>query len=207
MDDQLRQDVEQAVNDGGDIRTKIRDAVEAAAERAKSTSTRLTDLSTQTVETAISAIERAVPEEPESTLHQVIDGLADGLGRTAQATKLALEEAAASGKAYASDDLKSVAADLRSIAGMFVETVEGAVGGAAKHTKTQIGSAKSHAEKTIGAIKPSLESAALAAAQNPVGLVGESASAATKLAREATGSLFGAVGNLLRNTGDKIKPS
>ena len=207
MDEQLRQDVEQAVTEGADIRAKIRDAIEAAAERAKATSTRLTDLSAQTIDAAVGAIERSVPDEPESSLHQVVEGLGQGLERTAQATKLALEEAAASGKAYATDDLKDVAADLRSIAGMFVETIERAVGSAAKHTKSQLGSAKAHAETTIGSIKPSLESAALAAAHNPVGLVGESASAATKLAREATGSLFGAVGNLLRNAGDKIKPS
>ncbi|MFG0283888.1 MAG: DUF6781 family protein [Phycisphaerales bacterium JB039] len=206
MDRKLHEEVEEAVKSGEDIRDRVRDAVERAAARADRATGRLTELSRKTMDAALGAIDCSAPDDPESALRQVIDGLGDGLERTAQATRLAVEEAASESRAYASEDLKQTSDDLRTISKMFVETVDRAIGAAGEQTRQQVRGARDHASRTIDSIRPSLESAAEAAARDPIGLVGDSATAAAKLARETTGALFGAVGNLLKDAGDRLKP-
>jgi hypothetical protein len=206
MDEKLREEVENAVKSGEDIGAQVRDAVERAAARADRASVRLTQLSRSAMDAALGAIDRAAPEDPGSVLRQVVDGLGDGLERTAQATRLAVEEAAGEGRAYAKDDLKGASEDLRTLGRMFVQTVEQAVSAAGARTRHSAADAKAHAERTLKSILPSLESAAEAAAKDPVRLAGESASAAGALTREAAGALFGAVGDVLKTAGDRLRP-
>ena len=205
MDEKFRDEVEEAVKSGDDIRGSVRDAVESAAARMDRTTARLTDISRRTLDAALQAIDRSAPDDPESVLRQVVDGLGDGLQRTAQATRLAVEEAAGEGRAFATDDLRRTSDDLRAVARMFVETVDHAINDASERTRKQVAGAREHASRTINSIRPSLESAADAATSDPVGLIGETATAATRLTREAAGSLFGVVGDLLKGAGDRLK--
>src|SRR5690606_17808419 len=101
MDEKFRDEVEEAVKSGDDIRASVRDAVQSAAARTDRAAARLTDLTRRTLDTALQAIDRSAPDDPESVLRQVVDGLGDGLERAAQATRLAVEEAAGEGRAYA----------------------------------------------------------------------------------------------------------
>lgn len=205
MDEKFRDEVEEAVKSGDNIRDSVRDAVESAAARTDRATARLTDLTRRTLDAALQAIDRSAPDDPESVLRQVVDGLGDGLERTAQATRLAVEEAAGEGRAFAADDLRSTSEDLRTVARMFVETVDHAISDASERTRNQVSGVRQHASRTVDAIRPSLESAAEAAASNPLSLISESATAATKLTREAAGSLFGVVGDMLKGAGDRLK--
>jgi hypothetical protein len=205
MDEKFRDEVEEAVKSGDNIRASVRDAVESAAARTDRATARLTELARRTLDAALDALDRSAPDDPESALRQVVDGLGDGLERTAHATRLAVEEAAGEGRAFASEDLKATSEDLGAIARMFVETVDHAISGASERTRKQVSGVREHASRTINSIRPSLESAADAAAGDPIGLIGESATAATRLTREAAGSLFGAVGDLLKGAGDRLK--
>lgn len=205
MDEKFRDEVEEAVKSGDDIRASVRDAVQSAAARTDRATARLTDLTRRTLDAALQAIDRSAPDDPESVLRQVVDGLGDGLERAAQATRLAVEEAAGEGRAYAADDLRSTSEDLRTVARMFVETVDHAISDASERTRKQVSGVRQHASRTIDAIRPSLESAAEAAASHPLSMLSESATAATNLTREAAGALFGAVGDLLKGAGDRLK--
>ena len=206
MSDQLHETIDRIVAEGEDIQNRVREAVEESARQVGDTPTRLADITSRTIDSAVAAIDRSAPADPHSTLRQVLDGLGDGLSRTAEATKLAVAEAASEGRAYAKDDLKQVASDMKSLGEMFVDTVVRAVKGAGSKTQQGIGDITSHAERTIESIKPSLQEATYAALHDPVGLAGESAVAATKVTREAAGALFGAIGNALQSAGEKIKP-
>lgn len=204
MDEQYRATVERIVEEGDRTQEQIRDAVEEAAGRAAESSKSMRDVARETIEAAVGAINRSMPEDPDSVLRSVIDGVGEGLERTAQATKLAVEEASADGKHYAEHDLKLVAEDLKELGSMFADTVERGVKGAGEQTAVRLKSAREHAERTAAAIRPVLESAAEAALRDPIKLAGESAAAAAHLSREATGALFNAVGNLLKGAGDRI---
>ncbi|MBL1218750.1 MAG: hypothetical protein D8M59_14805 [Planctomycetes bacterium] len=206
MDEQLKQDVGRIVEDGHQIRDRVREAVEGAAQRVKATPSRLADLSQSAITGAVEAVDRSTPDDPESTLRQVVDGLGDGLQRTAQATRLAVEEAAGEGKAYASEELRSVAEDFRTIGDLFVETVSRGISGAKAQTAARLQSVRDHAEHTFSDIRPTIEDAATAAARDPIGLAGESAATAARISREAAGSLLSSVGRLLSSAGDRLQP-
>ncbi len=202
----LEQDVERIVESGENVRERVREAVEETVKETRATPSRLAELTGSTIEAATRAVERSTPQDPESTLHQVVDGLGDGLQRTANATRLALQEAAGEGKAYATEDLKGVADDFRTLSGMFVDSVEAAFKSAAGRTRDQAGAIRDHASRTIKSIEPSVRSAAEAAAGDPIGLAAESASSAVKLTRHATGALFSSIGGILKSAGDRLSP-
>src|SRR5690606_5005877 len=109
------------------------------------------------LDAALEAIDRSAPDDPESVLRQVVDGVGDGLERAAQATRLAVEEAAGEGRAFAADDLRHTSEDLRTVARMFVETVDRAVSDASERTRKQVSGVRQHAGRTLDAIRPSLE--------------------------------------------------
>ncbi|MEM8756934.1 MAG: DUF6781 family protein [Planctomycetota bacterium] len=208
--DDIKRSIGDVIRSGGDVRAEARRIVEWAAESASDTAAdaqrRVSETVNATIEGASAAVDRSTPDAADSTLRQVIDGIGEGLGRSAQATKLAVEEAASNGRAFAEGDLKSFAEDLRSIGELFVETVERHASSALGQASDQANALKDHAERTIGGVRPAIEDAARAAASDPAGLAGDAAQAAASVTREAAGSLFSAVGKLLGEAGDRIKP-
>lgn len=206
MADMFKNQIEEIVKSGDRVRERVADAVRAAARGAESSASRLSDLSGQAMSGAMDAVDRSTPEEAESTLRQVVDGLADGLGQTAQATKLAVEEAAGEGKRFADEDLKTAAQDFKAIGEMFVETVGKSVSALGAESATQFNNVSEHAHRAFDRVRPTVEDAARAAATDPVGLAGDAATTATNLAREAAGGLFSSVGKLLQSAGEKVDP-
>ncbi|MEO1583156.1 MAG: DUF6781 family protein [Planctomycetota bacterium] len=204
----VRETIGRIASEGEDVTRRVREAVEAAAESlgdaGGSAQHRLTSLVSAAIDGASSAVADATPEEAQSTLRQVIDGLGEGLQRTANATRLAVEESASGGKAYAAEDLRGIADDFKSIGELFAETVEKHASGIMGQAAEQVAAVRSHAERTIEGVRPSLESAASAAMKDPSALAGEAAEAAVDMARQAAGSLFGAVGKMLTDAGDRL---
>ncbi|MEM9167669.1 MAG: DUF6781 family protein [Planctomycetota bacterium] len=208
--EEITRRIHEVVRAGGDVKGEAEKlivwATEYAAESSASARARLDRVVGDIVNSAATAVDGFTPDEATSTLRQVIDGVGEGLGRTAQATSLAVEEAASNGRAYAEHDLKGVAEDLSAIASMFGETVERGVSGLMNQGVEQASALREHAERTIGGVKPAIEGALRAAAGDPAGLAGEAAKAATDATREAAGALFSAMGRLLSDAGDRVKP-
>lgn len=206
----LAEEVERIVASGERVRERVHAAVTDAASRAAEGANTLQSdavaLGRSALEGAARALERAIPTEQDSSLRKVIEGVGDALVRTAQATSLAVREASASGRAFAQDDLKRVAADLRSMRGLFVESVSGALKRLYAHGGERFDALRSHAERTAASIEPSVKSALDAVAGDPLGTAGEAARAATGLAREGAGALFRTMGTLLQRVGDRITP-
>lgn len=208
--DEVKKAAADAVKSGKNLREQIQQIVERATESAGKTGeearSRLGEIMAATIDGATGALDRAAPDDASSALRQVIDGLGEGLQRTAQATRLAVEEAGSNGKAFAQEDLKRVATDFKTIGELFVETVERGAKGVLGQATDQANGVREHAERTLTGIMPSLEDAARAALANPAGLIGDSASAAGNLARETAGSLLSSVGKMLGNAGDRVRP-
>lgn len=209
--DDIRQRVSDIAAEGEHVAERVREVVETAArsmgEAGKSGRDRLSSLVSAAMDGASGAVSDATPEQAESTLRQVVAGLGEGLQRTANATRLAVEESASSGKAYAKEDLRSIADDFRTLGQMFTETVEKHSRRAMGQSSDQIDRLTGHARHTMESVRPSLESAIDAAMKDPIGLADESADAAIGMARQTAGSLFGAVGRALGEAGDRISPS
>ena len=206
MTESLKKQIESIVKSGENVRARVAEAVRGAAKEAGASASRLADLSEQAMGGAMDAVDRSVPDEAESTLRQVVDGLADAFGQTAQATRLAVEEAAGEGKRYASEDLKSAAEDFQTLGKMFVETVGKGAGALKSEGATQYANLTEHAARAFDRVRPAVEDAARTAAGDPVGLAGDAAASAASVAREAAGGLFSSVGKLLQSAGEKIDP-
>ena len=204
MDPQIESEVEKIVEEGEDVRGRIRTLVEEAARGARDTSRSLVDLSKTVLTSAARAAERATPEDPASPLRQVVDGLADGFQRTAQAAQLAVEEAAGEGRTFAEEDLRDLKDDLEDLSRLFVQTVDEVVSTGGQRLRNEIESLRSHAQRTYSGIAPALIDAAAAAAKHPVRFAKESGSAATAAGKETAGMLFRAMGDLFQRAGDRL---
>lgn len=202
----LKSEVQRIVESGEDVEQRIRSAVEAAARETDPDSSRLVEISRSTMEAATEAVAESAPDDPESTLRQVIDGLGEGLQRTATATKLAIEQAASEGKTFADEDLRRAGEDMRSLGEMFVQTIESTARSGVGQAQVSLEALRQHANTTLDSIRPSLRSAAEAAASDPIQLAKETASSAVNLSRQAAGALFSSVGLLMQSAGNAVKP-
>jgi len=120
---QARQDV-QNVFAGGDVRTMVRDiTLRALTQRS---------LDTDSVRAVIEAVTQGVvegagrhPVQLELNLKQAMSGLDDALGKSAEAAKLATQEAAGRVNDYAEHDVKNFVQSLETLESLFLETVTG----------------------------------------------------------------------------------
>jgi hypothetical protein len=200
----VRGQVEAIVAGGKDVRKQISQLVTEAAEKFHLHPEGLIELTRSVMDGAATVIQRAVPQEPESTLRQVIDGLGDGFSTVALAGKLAIEEADARRKAFAAEDLTKLTRDLKALGDLFVDTVSTTGGKFKSITTAQLGALRRHAQHTRDRIQPSLESALAAAAKQPMLLARESVEAGVSLSRQGLGALFTAVGHLMYSTGEQL---
>ena len=189
---------------GHDVRQQISNLVTAGADQLQVDKHGLLALSRSIMDGATAALEKSMPQDPESVLRQVVDGLGDGLSTAALATRLAVDEAKAQAKSFASEDLSKMTADLHSVRDLFVETVAHA----AKRLKSMTGSGLStlrgHAEQTMKRVLPSINSTLASIAEHPLQFGKESIQAGVKLSRQALGTLFAAVGHRMEEAGKRL---
>jgi hypothetical protein len=202
--DQVRDQVEGIVTEGQDVRKKVARLVAEAVERCCIDREGLIGMVRSTLDGANAAIQRAVPQDPGSTLRQVVDGLGDGLSSAALACRLAFEEAGTHGRTFATEDMAKLRTELKSLSDLFVDTVSNTLGRFRTLAAGQLGVLRSHAEQTRTRILPSLESALAAAREHPVQLAKESAGAGLNVSCQALGALFGAVGRRLTEAGQRL---
>ena len=201
----LRRKVEAIVEKGVAVREKVHGAFLEAARGALGGWRELQTLSTEALQGAVAAMEKATPKDPDNVLRQVIQGLGDGLATTAMATALAVKEAAGRGNPFAGEDLKQASKDLKESGKHFVACVSQVVGDAKGRVAGMLGDAREHAQRTFESIRPSLEGAVKAAADDPKGLAREAASAGAVASRQAAGSLLSAFGNFLNRAAEQVK--
>ena len=202
---QLKHKAEEIVKRGGDVRAEISHLVSDATGKFYQTKDGLVQLVKAVSEGAAAAAKEALPDKAESVLHAVVDGLTDGLTKSAQAVRLTLEESGASGVHFAKEDLDKIAKDFRVMGEMFVSIVSDAAGRLGGHVAHQVRTVSEHAKQTLLSVWPSLESAITAAAHDPVKLGRESLKAGTSAAQQAAGVLFSELGKHLQSAGEKLR--
>jgi len=201
----VSQRVEAIVGAGRDVRRDVGALVVETAGRFQAGGEGLVGLCRSVMKGVADAFRKSVPEDPESTLRQVVDGLGDGLSTAAHATQLAVSEAKTKGEQFAQTDVEKAAADLQALSNAFVGTVEQAATGLKTHLASQSSDLASHAKNTLRHMKPSIAAALAAARQHPVALGKEALGAGAKATRQTAGLLFAAIGELLQDAGQRLK--
>ncbi len=201
----LKARMEALVKRGGDVREETAKLVEETSSKVYQARDGLTNLVKAVAEGAMAGAQQTMPENAESTLKQVVDGVTDGLAKSAQAVRLTLEEATASGSHFAREDLRKIAADFKLVGEMMVDIVTTAAGAAGGHLKTQAHSLGEHAQKTLQGVRAAVESAVHAALEDPSKLGRETVNAGTTAVRQGAGVLFTELGRYLDGIGGKLR--
>ncbi len=195
---------EQIAAEVKDVRARTRTLVVDLVRHGTEPISRLPETAGRILDGAIKGVANVAEEKKADVLGEVIDGLADGFTRGANAMRFTFEEAKSRGQAYTQDEIKTAMEDLQTLESMFVERVEQLVKSGLITSADQSRDLLEHAKRAAGGMRPEIESAIKAARNHPINLVKESASVATGVSRRAVGSLLQAIGGVLDGAGEVI---
>jgi hypothetical protein len=200
----LRRKVAAILQQGNDVRRSISALMVSTARTAQAAGTGLLDLSREVIAAAAAGLAEGTAPARAARLHDVVDGIGDGMSIVAQAAQLTLQEAAGGAAAFARADLTRLADDFDALTGHFVDTVSKAVGNALPQGGAQLDALRQHTRIALQRAAPAFASAAKAARGDPLALARESLAAGTAAARSAAGALFTAVGRRLQQLGSGL---
>ncbi|ABM04559.1 conserved hypothetical protein [Psychromonas ingrahamii 37] len=140
--EKLEDEIKQAVQTGDDIRDAVRRITLKALNQGK--------LNTKEVQQVVSAVVKGASEgavnqglKSKDSLLSAVSGLDDALSWVAEASKLALEEAAGDIKTFAKQDVKKITDDLLVLEDIYLETLKRV----AKESNKLIGSTLNNIER------------------------------------------------------------
>jgi len=190
--------------EGDNVRERIRKTFVEAVRGGKIELSKLGDVAEAMIKAGVDGVRDCVPEKQDGVLGEVVDGIGDGLSVSANATRLALQEARGRGETFAQEDLKRAVEDLRSLEQMLVETVSRVSKSVTSHASAQVKGLIEHAKSTGRQVRPNVENALAEAAKHPVKMAGETAVTAAKAVPRAAGMLLQSVSGLLQGAGELL---
>ena len=203
--EQLRQKIREAVESGDNVRRRVEHQVAETLHHTELDAEGRRRLAEAVLEGAREGYEKSGKGTDPNRLRDVIDGLADGLNAAANAIQFSVEEARASGRQFAEQDLQRARDDLRAIKDLFMETVGVATRSASDEFTTQWKQLGQHAAQAWNRVQPAIQSAVESVASHPIDTGKEAVKAGVSAASHAAGSLFSEVGRRLQTLGDKFR--
>jgi len=197
-------EAERIVNEGADIRERIRRLVLRVFRERRMALSELNDLARQVVDGTAEAMRRANREQGRDALCQVAAGLEDAYAAASQATRLAVEEAATRGQAFAEADLKRAKEDLKSLEGMFFQTLSDTASRFSHEMAEQWRDLAAHTQRTGSHVGQAAEEALGVIRRDPLGFARQSAAASAELTRHSAGMLLQAMAGMLQGAGEAL---
>lgn len=191
-------------SEGENVRERTRKAFAETVSDQRFDIDSIADLAGGIIDGAAEAVKSAAPKERENVLKEVIDGLADGFSGSANAARLALQEAKGRSESFVKEDVRRVTDNLRVLDDVFFETVSHAVDRVQDQVGAQVSDLQAHARRAATRMRPALENALHAAMDHPGELLTETASTGAKAAPRAAGALLQAMSGLLAGAGDVL---
>lgn len=195
---------EEIVSSGTDIRTRLTEVVTQNARQSRQSDGLLT-LVRAAIEGTREGLARAVPQDRDDVLRQVVDALGDGLAKLALAAQLTLQEAAGASRQYTGEDLARLRDDLTAVRGLFAETVDRGLTTCKALTAGQVSTARGHAERVAERLGPAVTRVLDAVRQHPLVFAREGLQAGVSAGQCGAGSLFQALGRMLQPDGDQVR--
>ena len=203
----LSESIRAAVESGKDVRDRVRDVVVSLFRSSEATTASARAAVSGIVLSATEIVKRSAPDNPESVLRNVIDGVTSGLSIVAQSTQYAVQEATARGQRFASQDLDRAKKDLSGISDILMDTVKYFANRVTEEAGTAAKELRTHAERSAAAVTPVLKSSVDAVTGHPVQTAGEAAETVLRTAQLTAGALLGAMSGLLAGAADALDPS
>ena len=198
--------VQEVVESGRDVKERVQAIFVNLFRGAKGSNESLRTAVQSVYETAADVVSRSAPQEPNSVLRGVIDGIASGVQTIAQSTQYAIQEATARGQRFAGEDLDYAAKNLNSAADVLVDTVRYASERLGSELGTGARELKTHAERAAETARPAIAATLDAIARHPVQTAQEAASTTLRGGRLATGAFLGALSGVLAGAAEMLDP-
>ncbi len=191
---QIEKDIREAVSSGEDVYQKVRDiTLKALTEH---------ELDEANIKAVVEAISKGMTQGLDTTedvakrsFEEAAEALDDALVSAAEATKLAVEEAASSVKAFSEQDIKRTIEDLKALEDLFLDTLTEAGKESSELVQNIVNNFVQHARHSgtaVGDRVQKLVDALLEVKDNSGKLLLEAASdTAAKLAKIGSGILAG----------------
>lgn len=158
------------------------------------------------LDTAAEVVRGSAPTGAENVLKGVIDGVASGVEKVAQAAGYAYQEARGRGERFAREDLDRVTKDLDSISQLLVETVSYASDRFAFESGSAVRELRAHAQRATDAVQPVISGVLDAIRRDPVQAASEAAGTTVRGSRLLAGAFLEAVSGVLSGAADLLKP-
>lgn len=204
LQEQLRQQAQTIAQQGAQVREKISELSAGAADQFYGTAEGLVGLTRAVMNGAAEGARQATARPEGAVLREVIQGLSEGLGKSALALQLTLAESQSQGARFAREDLEHAASDFRQAAEMLAEVAGTAAGRLGMQAADQAREMAEHARKSLEALRPPLEAALDAAKEHPVNFSKAAWHTGAAAARHATGTLFKELAARLDRTGERL---
>lgn len=200
----VKAEAHQVAAEKENVRERIRRLVVDSVRQRRVGFDAIGDVTREIVDGAVEGVRDMTPDDRDSVLRQVVDGVGDAFTTTAQATRLALEEAQSRGEQFAKEDVRSAIRQLTDLQRLFTDTVLDTLERARIEAAEQTRDFIDHARRANERVQPSIQSALHAATEHPIKLVTETASASVRAVPKAAGMLLHAMSGVLQGAGDLL---
>jgi hypothetical protein len=200
----VKAQAEEIVTSGTDVRPRLAEVVTRNACESQQSGEGLVGLIRAVMDGAQAGLARAVPEDRDNVLRQVVDALGDGLSQTALAGQLAVQEAVSTSRQYRKEDLARLRDDLTAVHGLFTDTVDRGLATCKALTAGQIAAARTHAQRVAERLGPVFTRVHDAVREHPVDFARGGLQAGASMGQGAAGALFQALGRMLQRAGDEL---
>ena len=201
----LTEQVEQVIKKGEAVREGISAAMTDFVRQNAAGSRQFAEAFEQVLNTSFTVLKDVVPEEQESILKEVVEGLEDATSKTTNAAIYTLEEAMQQHQSFAEEDLQKASIEMQNALMQMQLSVNNLVRQSGQRFSDQLQELSEHLHKTNESVMPALEKSMLAASRDPAKLAGEMFEAGTELTRRATGELFEAMAETLKQAGERLE--
>ncbi len=202
----LERDVETAVDhDPASIAERVRAITLATLAEGRLDAAALKEVSAAVLRGAQKGVARPGAERGEA-LKEAVRGLDEALAAAAQATQLALQEAAGRSGEFSRQELKRSFDELGTLEADFVNTLAEAARNASGHAQTTLRELAEHARTSGTAVGTGVAGAAAQLARAFAGLARDQVESGAQTLRNEAGLLAALASGLLRGIADRLQP-
>ncbi|MBK8974376.1 MAG: hypothetical protein IPM29_00470 [Planctomycetes bacterium] len=203
LEERIARAVAEAMQSGhADVRERVAREVAAAVAVAART---LADLD-GVLRAATRGAARAAREAGgDAGLAAAVEGLGEGVERAALGAKLAFEEAASRGQAYAGDEWGRLLAELSELAQRFVDVLGRAAARAGDEVSGEVGDLRRHAERARADFEPRARKSLDALAALLRNAAARAKPPAVDAARRTAGTVFDLLGDAMKRAGERLR--
>jgi len=203
--ERIRQQARELAEEAEAVRARVRALLVDGIEAGKLTAEEIERVTDAIVTGALEGVEQKEEAERKRVFEDVVSGLSDGYRTALHATRLAVEEAAGKGRAYAREELEAVGRDLKTLDRVLVKSVKRVFGRGREEVAALGHEVSTHLQRAAEDVRPSLTEAIRTLGERPAHFATGAASAGADAAGRAASGVWGAALGMLEAAAERVR--